>query len=136
METVTRIGVSLEPELLRSLDNIIKSEGYTNRSEAIRDIIRKKLIETEWKEDKSTVVGTITMVYDHEIGNVANKLLHIQHEKHANILASTHIHIGEHKCLEVITMQGKAKDIRKLADRLKAIRGVLHSELVTTSKTI
>lgn len=136
MEKVARFGVSVEAELLDRFDRIIRKEGYTNRSKAICDIIRKKLVETEWNEGEEDVVGTITIVYDHDVGNVTNRLLHIQHDFQDMISSTTHVHIDEHTCIEVLVVQGKAEKIRALADGIKTIRGVLYSQLVTTSKTI
>ena len=130
--TMERVGVSFEPELLVKFDELIKKKGYTNRSEAIRDLVRKSLIEAEIKIEKGTVIGTLTIIYDHEVGDVANKLLHLQHHHHSEISSTTHIHIDEHTCLEVLVVRGKAKDVRKLADNINAIKGVRHGELVIT----
>jgi CopG family nickel-responsive transcriptional regulator len=93
MEKITRFGVSIEPELLKKFDKIIKREGYTNRSEAIRDIIRRNLITEKNKNPDAKAIGTLTMIYDHHTGNLTNKLLDIQHEHHNEILSTTHIHI-------------------------------------------
>lgn len=130
--TMERVGVSFEPELLVKFDGLIKKKGYTNRSEAIRDLVRKSLIEAEIKTEKGTVIGTLTIIYDHEVGDVANRLLHLQHHHHSEISSTTHIHIDEHTCLEVLVVRGKAKDVRKLADNINAIKGVKHGELVIT----
>lgn len=130
--TMERVGVSFEPELLVKFDGLIKKKGYTNRSEAIRDLVRKSLIEAEIKTEKGTVIGTLTIIYDHEVGDVTNRLLHLQHHHHSEISSTTHIHIDEHTCLEVLVVRGKAKDVRKLADNINAIKGVRHGELVIT----
>jgi CopG family nickel-responsive transcriptional regulator len=136
MEKVVRFGVSIDPDLLKRFDKIIARKGYSNRSEAIRDLIRENLVEEEWKNKESDVAGTITIVYDHTVGDVTNKLLDIQHEHHPKIMSSTHIHIDKNNCLEVIVVSGKAREITKLADKLKAIRGVKQGKLVMTSKNI
>jgi CopG family nickel-responsive transcriptional regulator len=128
--TVERIGVSFEPELLDKFDALIKKKGYTNRSEAIRDLVRKSIIESEI--EKGDVIGTITIIYDHDVGDVTNRLLHLQHLHHSQISSTTHIHIDEHRCLEVLVVRGKAKDVKKLADNIRAIKGVRHGELVIT----
>jgi CopG family nickel-responsive transcriptional regulator len=130
--TMERVGVSFEPELLIKFDGLIKKKGYTNRSEAIRDLVRKSLIEAEIKTEKGTVIGTLTIIYDHEVGDVTNRLLHLQHHHHSEISSTTHIHIDEHTCLEVLVVRGKAKDVRKLADNINALKGVRHGELVIT----
>ena len=129
---VERVGVSFEPELLKKFDTLIKAKGYTNRSEAIRDLVRKCLIEAEIETEKGDVIGTITIIYDHDIGDVTNRLLHLQHHHYAEISSTTHIHVDAHTCLEVLVVRGKAKNVRKLADNIKAIKGVKHGELVIT----
>jgi len=130
--TVERVGVSFEPELLKKFDALIESKGYSNRSEAIRDLVRKSIIEAEIKTEKGIVIGTLTIIYDHDVGDVTNRLLHLQHHHHSEISSTTHIHVDEHTCLEVLVVRGKAKDVRKLADNIKAIKGVRHGELVIT----
>ncbi len=130
--TVERVGVSFEPELLYKFDALIKVKGYTNRSEAIRDLIRKSLIESEIKAEKGEVIGTITIIYSHDVGDVTNRLLHLQHHHHTEISSTTHIHVDEHTCLEVLVIRGKAKNVRELADNIKAVKGVKHGELVIT----
>ncbi len=131
-----RVGVSFEPELLSKFDSLIKRKGYTNRSEAIRDLVRKSILDSEIKDDKSDVIGTITIIYDHDVGDVTNRLLHLQHHHHSEISSTTHIHVDEHLCLEVLVVRGKAGDVRDLADNIKAIKGVKHGELVITSRKL
>ena len=133
---VERVGVSFEPELLDRFDSLIKSKGYTNRSEAIRDLVRKSLIESEIKTKKGDVIGTLTIIYDHDVGDVTNKLLHHQHHHFSEISSTTHIHVDEHLCLEVLVVRGKAGNVRALADNIKAIKGVKHGELVITSRKL
>jgi len=130
--TVERVGVSFEPELLDKFDALIKAKGYTNRSEAIRDLVRKALIESEIEAEKGDVIGTLTIIYDHDIGDVTNQLLHLQHHHLSEIISTTHIHVDEDTCLEVLVVRGKARNVRRLADNIKAIKGVKHGELVIT----
>ena len=80
--TVERVGVSFEPELLKKFDVLIKAQGYTNRSEAIRDLVRKAIIDSDIKVEKGEVIGTLTIVYDHDAGDVTHKLMHVQHHHH------------------------------------------------------
>jgi CopG family nickel-responsive transcriptional regulator len=129
---VERIGVSLEPELLAKFDVLIMKKGYTNRSEAIRDLVRKSLIEAKVRSPTGNVIGTITLLYDHDFGNVTDRLLHLQHHHHSEIQSTTHIHVDEHNCLEVLVVRGKAAEITELADQIKALKGVKHGELVLT----
>jgi len=129
---IERVGVSFEPELLYKFDMLIKKRGYTNRSEAIRDLIRKEIIESGIKEDKSEVIGTLTIIYDHEIGNVTDKLLHLQHHHHNEITFTTHIHIDDRTCLEIVVIRGQSSRVKKLAENVKALKGVKHGQLVIT----
>lgn len=128
--------MSFEPELLDRFDALIKTKGYTNRSEAIRDLVRKSLIESEVEDEKGDVIGTLTIIYDHDAANVANRLLHIQHHHHSEISSTTHIHVDEQTCLEVLVVRGRGDDVRELADNIKAIKGVKHGELVLTKATL
>jgi CopG family nickel-responsive transcriptional regulator len=129
---VDRVGVSLERELLAKFDDMIRVKGYTNRSEAIRDLIRKSIIESEIQTGKGNVIGALTIIYDHDVGDVTNRLLHIQHHYQSDISTTTHIHVDEHLCLEVLIVRGNVKDVKKLADSIKAVKGVKHGELVVT----
>ena len=135
-EKIVRFGVSIEPDLLQKYDKIIKKEGYTNRSEAIRDLIRKNMIKKHKKDPNIKAIGTLTMIYDHHTGNLSNKLLEIQHDHHNEILSTTHIHIDHHNCLEVLVLKGKTGNIQKLADNIKSIKGIKHGELVITKNSI
>ncbi|MGC1122414.1 MAG: nickel-responsive transcriptional regulator NikR [Candidatus Methanofastidiosia archaeon] len=132
MEDVVRFGVSMPTTLLERFDKIIKVRGYTNRSEAIRDMIRDTIVEHEWMENKE-VVGTITIVYDHHKKGVMEKLTDLQHIHHDRIASSTHIHLDHENCLEVIVVRGKPTEIKELADNVIALRGVKHGKLVITS---
>lgn len=136
MEKVVRFGVSVKPELLERFDALIRKEGYMNRSKAISDMMRKELVKREWKDDLKEVIGTITIVYDHDVGNPTDKLLHIQHENQSEISSTTHVHIDEHTCIEVLVVKGNVKKVKELADNIKAIKGVLQGELVTASRTL
>lgn len=135
MEKITRFGVSIEPDLLKKFDKMIKKEGYTNRSEAIRDIIRKNLIAEKSKDPYTEALGTLTMIYDHHTGNLTNRLLDIQHDHTKEILSTMHIHIDHHNCLEVLVLKGKTGNIQKLADNIKSLKGIRHGELVITKKS-
>ncbi len=136
MEKITRFGVSIEPDLLKKFDKIIKMEGYTNRSEAIRDLVRKNLIREENKNPNAESIGTLTMIYDHHTGNLTNKLLDLQHNHTKEILSTTHIHIDHNNCLEVLVLKGKTGKIQKLADNIKSLKGIKHGELVITKSSL
>jgi CopG family nickel-responsive transcriptional regulator len=129
---IERVGVSLEPKLLNKFDSLLKKRGYTNRSEAIRDLIRKEIMESEMKEEDCTVIGTLTIIYDHEIGNITNKLLHLQHHHHQEITFTTHIHIDDRTCLEIVVIRGQLSRVKKFSENIKALKGVKHGQLAIT----
>ena len=136
MENITRFGVSIEPDLLKKFDKIIRMEGYTNRSEAIRDLVRGNLIRGENKNPNAESIGTLTIIYDHHTGNLTNKLLNLQHDHTKEILSTIHIHIDHNNCLEVLVLKGKTVKIQKLADNIKSLKGIKYGELVTTKSIL
>ncbi len=123
-----RFTVSMEDNLLDDFDSFIQEHGYQNRSEALRDLIRGRIIEKEWQADKD-VMGVISLVYDHHQHKLQEKVTELQHGFHHQIVSTTHVHMDHDNCLEVIIVRGKAGDVRKLADSLKALRGVRNSNL-------
>src|SRR5512136_2823505 len=127
---VERIGVSLEATLLRELDAVVREKGYASRSEALRELIRKGLVQRR-VEAGGKVVGTITIVYRHDVGMVTHRILHRQHDFLGSIRATAHTHLNEETCLEVLIVEGDAARIAKLADRLRTVKGVLFAETVT-----
>jgi CopG family transcriptional regulator, nickel-responsive regulator len=129
MSTVDRFGVSMDPELLRAFDRLIERKGYRSRSEAIRDIVRNALVEEEWRSGAEFVVGTVTLVYDHDSHELAHALMDLQHRHHEAIACTTHIHLDEHNCLEVVVVRGPAREVREIGDRLISTRGVKHGRL-------
>ena len=127
-----RFSISLENNLLSSFDRYIKAQSYNNRSEAIRDLIRKALVKQEWVSD-SKVMGVITLVYDHHQHQLQEKVTEVQHDYHHHIVSSTHVHMDHNNCLEVIIVKGKAQEVQDLADRLIALRGVRDGNLAMSS---
>lgn len=128
MNDLIRFGVSLPKRLLEHFDRFIGAHDYNSRSEAIRDIIREKLLDEAWDAGKNCC-GVISLVYDHHHRNLLSRLTDVQHDEGDIILSSTHIHIDHEHCLEVIIVRGEARRVKKLADRLKALKGVLHGAL-------
>jgi len=135
MKGITRFGVSLEEALLQRFDDHIHRRNYTNRSEAIRDLIREELVRGEWQQN-SEVTGAITMVYDHHQRGLVVRLLNIQHHYHHVIFSSQHIHLDHDNCLEIIVIKGNAATIEELYGTLKAVKGVQHTSfaMATTGK--
>ena len=136
MDKVTRFGVSLEPELLNKFDKLIKKKGYASRSEAVRDLVRKELNEEMIAGHRGHLHGTLTLIYDHDASHLSDRLTHKQHEYHHLISSTTHIHIDHHRCLEVLVIKGKASDIKKMADAIRAMKGVLQGELVLATPKV
>ena len=137
MKGLARIAISIDKKLMDRFDSSIEEKGYTNRSEAIRDLMRDSLVEAEWKAD-AEVVGTITLVYNHHTRELPDTLNDLQHNYFHSIVSNLHIHLDEHNCLEVMVVRGKSSDVKKLADRLIGTRGVVHGKLTmaTTGKAL
>ncbi|MBI4743667.1 MAG: nickel-responsive transcriptional regulator NikR [Actinobacteria bacterium] len=133
MGQLIRFGVSIESKLLTDFDKLINKKKYANRSEAIRDLIRNELVGTKWESGSEETIGTITLVYNHEIRDLSDKLTHLQHNYHGNILSTLHIHLDEHNCLEVLVVKGRGDKVKKIADELIGTKGVKHGKLTMTT---
>ncbi len=127
-----RFTVSMEDSLLEDFDDFIQERHYQNRSEALRDLIRNRIIEKEWAADKD-VMGVISLVYDHHQPKLQEKVTELQHGFHHQIVSTTHVHMDHDNCLEVIIVRGKAGEVQGLADSLRALRGVRNSNLSMSS---
>ena len=134
MSGVTRFGVSLDENLLAQFDSVIGRKGYTNRSEAIRDLIRESLVREQWELGSAEVVGTLTLVYNHEVRDLSDKLTDLQHAHYKAIVSALHVHLDPHHCLEVLVLRGKAKELKTIADRLIGTRGVRHGTFSATAE--
>jgi len=133
MGEIVRFGVSLDEGLLEKFDQLIAHRGYTNRSEAIRDLIRDSLVQAEWEVGVGETIGTITIVYSHHTREISDTLAHLQHQYYRSIVSTTHIHLDEHNCLEVLIVRGKGGEIEEISDRLIGARGVKHGKLSLTT---
>ena len=133
MAELVRTGISLDRKLLDRFDRVIQKKGYKNRSEAIRDLVRDYAVAEDVEEDRS-VVGTLTMVYDHHRPKLTEQLIEAQHHAENMVLAATHVHLDHHNCLEVIIMRGRSSEVSHLADRILSLRGVKHGKLVLTTQ--
>jgi CopG family nickel-responsive transcriptional regulator len=136
MGTLSRIGVSIDSELLRRFDTFIAEKGYENRSEAFRDLIRDRLISAVSVAANTLVVGTVTLIYDHHTRLLPEKLTDLQHEYHDVVISTLHAHLDHDNCLEVILLRGKSKEVQSLADRLISTKGVQHGRLVMSAPEI
>lgn len=132
MSALVRFGVSLEKALLDKFDRDIEERNYSNRSEALRDLIRQDLIKREWQQGED-VAGAITLIYDHHRRDLLNKITHIQHDYQKVIMSSQHIHLSHKNCLEIIAVRGNPGDVQRLADTLRSIKGVKHGTLNMSS---
>ena len=133
MGKLTRFGVSLDEELLEPFDALCAVKGYSNRSEAIRDLIRKALVAEEWQQADGQGAGTLTLVYDHHKNDLARRLTQMQHDEHDIIIATLHVHLDHHNCLEVLILKGEAARVRALADNLISCKGVKHGTFSGTT---
>jgi len=133
MSKIIRFGVSLEDGLLVKFDALLERIGYRNRSEAIRDLIRDRLVREAWKEGDKEIVGILSLVYNHEKSEVTERLNLIQHKNIGAIVSTTHIHLDSHNCLEVIILKGKSREIEKISDLLQSTKNVKHGGLLRTT---
>jgi CopG family nickel-responsive transcriptional regulator len=133
MSELTRISISLETALLEAFDRRSEARGYVNRSEAIRDLIRDRLIKEDVEQAQGDQVAVLTLVYDHHARELAARLIDKQHHHHELVVSSLHVHLGERHCLEVSVLRGPVDQVRHLGDELLATKGVLHGEMTFTS---
>ncbi len=136
MSQLARIGVAIDADLLASFDGLIEKQGYENRSEAFRDLIRDRLVRAESEQPNKEVVGTLTLVYDHHRRNLTEKITNLQHDHHGVVVSTLHVHLDHHNCLEVLILRGKSKVVRQLADLLVSIKGIQHGQLAVTAAEI
>jgi CopG family transcriptional regulator, nickel-responsive regulator len=127
-----RFGVSLPDQLIKRFDRLIRRKKYPNRSEAIRDLIRKELVAEEIEND-GEVVGVLTLLYNHHQRELQDHLGQLQHAQHERILSTTHVHLDHDNCLEVVLLKGQAKQIKQMADELIALKGIKQGQLYRTS---
>ena len=132
MGELSRIGIALDSELLRRFDRSIEQSGYTNRSEAFRDLIRDRLVRERTAAPGATVVGTITLIFDHHAHGITEKLTEAQHEHHDLVVSTSHAHLDLDSCLEVLIVHGQSAAVEHFADLLIGLKGVQHGRLVMT----
>jgi CopG family nickel-responsive transcriptional regulator len=135
---IERIGISLEKDLLAQFDARMRAKGYSNRSEAVRDLIRDKLVEEEWSAPAGEAVATVLLVYEHEGMDLSQRLTSLEHEEYHCIVASMHVHMDHDNCLEIMVLRGPGRKIKRLGERLISLRGVKHGRFVpgTTGRKI
>ncbi|NMC40316.1 MAG: nickel-responsive transcriptional regulator NikR [Bacteroidales bacterium] len=127
--SVTRFGVSLDSEILKALDSFVVENRLPNRSQAIRHLVEKNIVETKWLCNR-IVAGAIILLYDHHKGDIVNRTNDIQHDYSDAILSSLHFHLDNNKCLEIVAVKGKAHRLTELSDKLIGLKGIIHGKLV------
>ena len=133
-QELMRIGVSLPDNLLDRFDEIIKKRGYSSRSEGIRDAIRNYIIHYEWmNEVEGERIGVITLIYEHEQRGLVSNLTDIQHLYTGLIRSSVHVHLDHDNCMEIIMLQGEGQQVKEVAEKMMALKGVKHVKLSTIS---
>lgn len=130
---VARFSISLPAELADQLERMTREKGYDNRSLAVADMIRAHLVEHQQQFGDKEIAGTITLLYDHHKQHVQAALTDIQHDHHEVIIATLHVHLDHHNCMELLAVRGKATVIKRIADELIAAKGVKHGKLTVTS---
>jgi len=135
MGVLSRIGIALDSDLLKRFDRLIGQRGYTNRSEAFRDLIRDQLVTEKTATPEAAVVGTVTLFYDHHASGINEKLTELQHANHELVVSTSHAHLDHDSCLEVLIVHGKSAQVSLFADRLIGLKGVQHGRLVMTVPT-
>lgn len=128
-----RFGVSLDDDLLTAFDEWRGRRKSPSRSEAIRDLIRAALREEVTAGDEAQAVGTLSLVYNHHHSDLAQRLTELQHDVHDLIVTSLHVHLDHDNCLEVLVLRGFTADIRGLAQRISAVKGVKQGQLALSS---
>jgi CopG family nickel-responsive transcriptional regulator len=130
MGELSRIGIALDSDLLERFDRSIEKSGYTNRSEAFRDLIRDRLVREQTAAPGSTVVGTVTLIFNHHASGITEKLTEVQHAHHDLVVSTSHAHLDHDSCLEVLIVHGSAARVEHFADILIGLKGVQHGRLV------
>ncbi len=129
MSELVRFGVSVDSDLLQQFDQLIGGMGYANRSEAIRDLFREKLVEQEWETPGKDIFGVVSIVYDHHTMGVHRRLTELQHESYVKVISTMHVHIDHQNCLELIVIKGYGNEVRELGEKLISLKGVKYGRL-------
>jgi CopG family transcriptional regulator, nickel-responsive regulator len=127
--SLARFGVSLDEEVLKALDEFVVENKLPNRSQAIRHLVEKNLVEKKWHCNQ-IVAGAIVLLYDHHKGDVTIKSNDIQHLYFDTVLSSLHFHLSHDNCLEIVAVKGTANRLTELSDQLIGIKGIIHGKLV------
>jgi CopG family nickel-responsive transcriptional regulator len=132
-DAIIRFSISLPEDLLVSLDHQIINQGYVSRSEFVRDLIREQLVEDRWNSSEETVIGVLTLIYDHHQRDLLQRMTDLQHDGDAQILCNTHVHIDHHNCLETIMIKGTPAQVEGIASKIGGLKGINFSKLTKTA---
>lgn len=124
-----RFGVSLEDGLLDALDNFVRENGFSNRSQAIRFLIEKNITEEKW-QCNHLVAGTVVLMYDRSQTGISRQIDSIQQQYPDVILSSSQYYINREFMLHTVTVMGEARRLTELSDKLRTIKGLKHAKLV------
>ncbi len=129
MSNLKRMGVSMNKDVVREFDSVIKNQNYPTRSKAFEDLARRAISENALTDDRTEVVGSIGIIYDHHKRQLLNKLTDIQHDYQDIILSSQHVHVAHDRCFETVIVRGEKRKVERLAAGIKSIKGVMFSVL-------
>ena len=132
MSPIARFSVSVEQEILKLVDNQVRSGAYPNRSDALRAMIRSQAT-SQALHSRGEVIGIVGVVYDHHKRNLVNRMLHVQHDTKAAILGSQHYHLDHHHCVEAILIRGNAAELQRFQKSIQRLRGIKHASLSVLS---
>ncbi|MCU0833539.1 MAG: nickel-responsive transcriptional regulator NikR [Chromatiaceae bacterium] len=134
VEETIRFTVSLPRPLLDELDRRLVARGYASRSELVRDLIRARMVEDAWAEGEEEVAGVLTIVYDHHQRDLSQQIVDVQHRNFIHVIATTHVHMDHHNCLETIIIRGRPAEIERLCLEIEGLRGVRFAKLTRASR--
>jgi CopG family transcriptional regulator, nickel-responsive regulator len=126
---LVRFGIAMERPLLERLDALVDQRGSSNRSEIIRDLVRRELDQDAWAQG-GVVSATITLAYDHHVRELTAHLNEIQHDHGDHIISTLHVHLDRHHCMEVIATRGPSGRLKEMSERLLGTKGVLTGGIV------
>ena len=125
--TLVRFGLAVDGALLEEFDALVAARGCS-RSELFRDLARAEVSRARTAQG-GDAIATLTVVYDHHVRELTERLTELQHELGAAVCCTLHVHLTHDDCLEVIVMRGRADELRAVADRIAATRGVKHGRV-------
>lgn len=130
MSDIVRASLSIERDLMERFDRFVQESGHQNRSEAVRDLIRARLVEDSWDDGPDDAVATVTLLYDHSQRRLSRQIEEHGHVHHDVVISSMHIHVSADACLEVVVLRGRPAEIKHVANHLIGLPGVLHGQAV------